>query len=338
MISIIVARDKTRVIGKSNDLPWNIPADMKHFREVTTGNVVVMGRATYESIGKALPNRKNVVITGKQDYKDEENLFFKNNYDEAIIFASHIAAEDNCDVYVIGGSSVYAEAINDPRVEELLITVINHEFDGDRYFPFTSPKDWELAEFKKYLPDPDDSKNHYELAFMRYSRRKSGEMAKDIFYYPSSRSAEQTKKMQDIESLGICPFCPEWFDWFHDSAFQKSDGSFNFEHWIVSPNDNPYKGTVRDILLISKIHTIKFSDLPVEAQSEFGLVISEIAKRFTLFNYAVGMRVGPASMVGGSVNHLHAHLKVGDVYDESHKPIKFKMSNKPQANKPPESY
>ena len=335
MISIIVARDKARVIGKSNDLPWNIPADMKHFRELTTGNVVVMGRATYESIGRALPNRKNVVITGKLDFQDEENLFFVNNYDEAIVFASQIASEDNCDVYVIGGSAVYAEAINDPRVERLVVTLINNEFDGDRFFPFTSPKDWELVEFEKHIPSNSNDQDLYELAFMRYSRRKGANNPDSIFYYPSSRSAEQTKKMQDIESLGICPFCSEWLEWFHDSPI---DTNFEFEHWVVTPNDNPYEGSVSDLLVISKQHTIKFSDLEKEAQAEFGLVIAEIASKYTLFNYALGMRVGPASMVGGSVNHLHAHIKVGDVYNDSHKPIKFKMSNKPQENKPPESY
>ena len=335
MISIIVARDKQRVIGKSGDLPWNIPADMKHFREVTNGNVVIMGRGPYESIGKPLPNRKNIVITGKENLEDEADLFFRNNYEEAIILASQLASENDCKIYVIGGASVYAEAIMDPKVDELLVTLINHEFDGDRFFPYTSPEDWELAEVNWHRPSNDDENDSFELAFMRFLRRKPGTNPESIFYYPSSRSAEQTKKMQDIESAGICPFCPEWLEWFHDSPIDKK---FNFNHWVVTPNDNPYEGTVCDLLIISKHHTVKFSDLPESAQSEFGLVIAKIAETYTLFNYAVGMRVGPASMVGGSVNHLHAHIKVGDVYSDSHKSIKFKMSNKPQENKPPETY
>jgi dihydrofolate reductase len=335
MISIIVARDKARIIGKSDGLPWDIPEDMNHFKQTTTGNVVVMGRVTYESIGRALPNRKNIVITGKENLQDEDGLFFRNNYAEAMMLAGQIAAEDDCNIYIIGGTTVYAEAIADPKVDELLVTLINEYFDGDRHFPFTSPNDWELVEFTKNKPLSPEDISGYELAFMRYRRRNGPKNTENIFYYPSSRSVEQTKKMQDIESLGICPFCPEWLDWFHDS---KIDSELDFNHWVVTPNDNPYPGSVRDLLIISKAHTIKFSDLEKDAQEEFGRVVAAIASKYTLFNYAVAMRVGPASLVGGSVNHLHAHLKVGDVYSEDHKPIKFKMSNRPQENKPPESY
>jgi dihydrofolate reductase len=332
MISIIVARDKQRVIGKSGDLPWNIPADLRRFKEITSGNVVVMGRGTYESIGRPLPNRTNIVITGKESLKDSENLFFRNNYEDAIILATQIASEENCKIYVIGGSSVYAEAISDPKVDELLVTLINHEFEGDRFFPFTSPSDWELLEVEKNDTNTPDS---YELAFLRYKRREKGTVPESIFYYPSSRSAEQTKKMQDIESVGICPFCPEWLPWYHETPI---DTDLQFNHWVVTHNDNPYEGTVLDMLLISKQHTIHFSKLCDEAKAEFGIVIASIAEKYKLFNYAVGMRVGPVSMVSGSVNHLHSHIKVGDVYNDEHEPIKFKMSNKPQENKPPETY
>ena len=332
MISIIVARDKQRVIGKSGDLPWNIPADMKRFKQITTGHVVVMGRATYESIGKPLPNRINVVITGKENLEDSENLYYRNNYEDAIVLALELANRDSCKVFVIGGSSVYAEAISDPKVEELYVTLINHDFEGDRYFPFTSPKDWELVETERL--DAQDS-NSYDLAFLRYKRRKKGNVVESVFYYPSSRSASQTKKMQDIESVGICPFCTEWLEWYHDAPV---DNKLQFEYWVVTSNDNPYKGTVIDLLIISKEHTVHFSRLSEAAQSEYGIVIAAVADKYKLFNYAVGMRVGPVSMVGGSVNHLHAHIKVGDVYSPNHSPIKFSMSNKPRQNKPPETY
>ncbi len=160
IISLIAAMGKNRVIGKNNSLPWNLPADMKHFRELTTNKPVIMGRKTFESIGKPLPNRTNIVITRDQDYK-AENCIVVRSADDALK-----AAENNEEVMVIGGSQIYKEFL--PRANRMYLTLIEEDFDGDAFFPEYKVEEWEETAYEEH---ERDSKNQYNYTFLTLERK-----------------------------------------------------------------------------------------------------------------------------------------------------------------------
>ena len=136
MLSIIVAKSKNNVIGNNNKLPWNISEDMKRFKELTTGNVVIMGRKTYESLPeqfRPLPNRLNIVITRNPDFRSEGVLFF-DDLQKAIL-----KTEKNKEIFIIGYGEIYKEGMK--FADRLYITEVDGEFEGDTYFPEIS-SDW----------------------------------------------------------------------------------------------------------------------------------------------------------------------------------------------------
>lgn len=125
MIALIVAYDKNRVIGKNGKIPWKIEGEQKRFRELTTGNTVIMGRKTYEEIGKPLPNRKTIVIS-KTEVFEGENCRTVKSLDEAFEIAKG-------DIFISGGAVLYKEAL--PLCDKLYITEIDASFEGDAFFP-----------------------------------------------------------------------------------------------------------------------------------------------------------------------------------------------------------
>ena len=149
MISIIVACSENNVIGKDNKLLWKQSADLKRFKEITSGKSVIMGRKTYDSIGKPLPNRRNIVITRQNIHIPGVEIF---NSMENII------TED--ETFVIGGGEIYKESII--FADKIYLTKIHTELDGDSYFPFLG-KEWiiESEEFHK-----KDEKNQYDYSFI----------------------------------------------------------------------------------------------------------------------------------------------------------------------------
>lgn len=126
MIAVIVAHDKGRVIGKNGMIPWNIEGEKSRFRELTTGNVVIMGRRTYDEIGKPLPNRETIVISNTCNY-DGPACRTAKSLTEALEMAG------DKDIYIAGGQRLYEEAL--PLADRLYITEIDAEFEGDTYFP-----------------------------------------------------------------------------------------------------------------------------------------------------------------------------------------------------------
>ena len=126
MIALIVAFAKDQVIGNKGCIPWKIKGEQKRFKELTTGNVVIMGRRSYEEIGKPLPNRSTIVISSTKNY-DGENCMTAKSVAEAIEMAGER------DIYISGGARVYEEAL--PLVEKMYITEVDLEVEGDTYFP-----------------------------------------------------------------------------------------------------------------------------------------------------------------------------------------------------------
>ncbi len=128
-ISIIAAVAANRVIGNKNELIWHLPEDLKRFKNLTTGHPIIMGRKTFESIGRPLPGRENIVITSQEDYQPE-GVTVVHSLMEALILAPELDSEE---VFVIGGGRVYAEALG--FADRLYLTVLDQEFEGDTIFP-----------------------------------------------------------------------------------------------------------------------------------------------------------------------------------------------------------
>jgi dihydrofolate reductase len=153
-ISIIVAADENGVIGKGNQLPWRLAADMKHFRELTMGKPVVMGRKTHESIGKALPGRHNIVITRNRDLVID-GCTVVASLDDAID-----AAGDVDEVMIIGGAEVYRESLG--LANRIYLTRVHSAVEGDARFPEIDYDEWVETSIESHAPD---ERNEYPYSF-----------------------------------------------------------------------------------------------------------------------------------------------------------------------------
>lgn len=161
-ISLIWAMDENRLIGKGNALPWHLPADMQWFRQQTMGKPILMGRKTFESIGKPLPGRVNIVLTRQQ------GVTIKGCHVVNTIAEAQAALPDTKEIMVIGGSEIYAQTL--PVAKKLYYTQIHHTFEGDAWFPELDIQHWEMIHKEIH---PADEKNAYDLTFMIMSRKDS---------------------------------------------------------------------------------------------------------------------------------------------------------------------
>ena len=158
---MIVAHANNRIIGKDNDMPWHLPADLAYFKKTTLGKPVVMGRKTYESIGRPLPGRKNIVISRDENYK-ADGITAVTSVEQALKQAGDVE-----EVMVIGGGAIYQHCL--PAAERLYVTHINAEIEGDTQFPeYDIENDWVLIKSEKHSAD---EKNAYELDFCLYQRK-----------------------------------------------------------------------------------------------------------------------------------------------------------------------
>jgi dihydrofolate reductase len=155
MISLIVAYDKNRGIGKDNQLVWRQSADLKRFKEITSGKTVVMGRKTFESIGKPLPNRNNIVLT-----KTRSQI-------PGVILISDIEQITEEEYFVIGGSEIYKLFID--YVDEIYATLIDCEIDADSWFPQIDMDNWNIQNQEFYKKD---EKNQHDYTFIKFVRKK----------------------------------------------------------------------------------------------------------------------------------------------------------------------
>lgn len=158
MLSAIVATANKDVIGKTGGIPWYLPADLRHFKEITMGRPIIMGRVTHESIGRALPGRRNIVITRKPDYRADDCEVVAS-LEEAINLAGD-------DAFIIGGESIYQQAL--PKVGRLYITKIEADIAGDKFFNY-DPGEWQQLSSEKHQPD---EKNPYAYEFLILERKK----------------------------------------------------------------------------------------------------------------------------------------------------------------------
>lgn len=163
MIAHIVAAAKNNVIGKDNGLPWDIPEDMKWFRERTKGRALIMGRKTFESVGHPLPKRLNVVITRQSDYKVPDGVIVKASLEEAIEYCRPLIDQYHNELFIIGGGEVYKQSLK--YVDTVYLTRIHEDVEGDATYPEIPENEFELVEQK----DRSEPVNYSFLTYQRNS-------------------------------------------------------------------------------------------------------------------------------------------------------------------------
>lgn len=156
---MIVAVDEARAIGKNNQLLWFIPADLKRFKEITTGHAVIMGENTYRSIGKPLPNRTNVVVTLNRDFHPEGCLV-AYSLDHALRVARQHETEE---IFIIGGASIYAQFL--PMTERLYLTLVHGKHEADTFFP-------DYSAFSKIISQEEGENDQYRYTYYILEREK----------------------------------------------------------------------------------------------------------------------------------------------------------------------
>jgi dihydrofolate reductase len=159
MISLIVAMGRNRVIGRDNNLIWHLPADLKHFKETTMGSPLIMGRKTFESMGKALPGRTNVVVTRKPGFI-APGCLVAGSLEQALELVS-----GEPEIFIAGGGEIYRQSMH--LADRMYITIIDHDFDGDTFFPEFPDEEWVIAEERRHGPD---ERNKYPMLFRTYDR------------------------------------------------------------------------------------------------------------------------------------------------------------------------
>lgn len=155
-LSLIAAMDKNQLIGNNNQLPWHLSADLKYFKKTTMGKPVLMGRKTFFSIGKPLLGRQNIVLTRDQSFVTNHEVDVVHSLAEALAIANK-----NEEIMVIGGAEIFTACL--PFAKRLYLTVIQHEFVGDTYFPDFSLKEWHPISSEHYQPD---EMNQYPYSFI----------------------------------------------------------------------------------------------------------------------------------------------------------------------------
>lgn len=162
ILSLLVAASENNVIGKDNQLPWHLPNDLKYFKNQTWGMPILMGRKTFESIGKPLQGRKSIVITRNQNWQ-HQNVDAVHSIDEAIEKAKAYGAKE---VFVIGGAEIFHSAFTE--ADRIYLTRVHHNFDGDAFFPNVSADDWNLMQSRFCAAD---EKNAYAHTFQVWERK-----------------------------------------------------------------------------------------------------------------------------------------------------------------------
>lgn len=159
-IAAIVAISENAVMGKNNQLPWHLPADLQHFKKITMGKPILMGRKTFDSIGRVLPGRCNVIITRDEAFQ-APGCVVATSIDTALASVSY------CDeIFVIGGAALFQQML--PMVDRLYLTIIHHEFDGDTFFPDINLAEWQETEREDHLPD---EVNRYSYSFITLEKK-----------------------------------------------------------------------------------------------------------------------------------------------------------------------
>jgi dihydrofolate reductase len=158
---MILAKSENNVIGKDHDMPWHLPAELRRFMRITTGHTMIMGRKTYETFAKPLPNRRHIVITRQPDYQAPEGVEVTHSLDEALALC-----QNDEQVFVIGGAEIYRQAY--AHCDELYLTIVHASFEGDTHLNIINLADWQLVEQE---PFQADERNAHAYTCYLYQRK-----------------------------------------------------------------------------------------------------------------------------------------------------------------------
>ena len=162
MLSIIVAKAKNNIIGKNNKMIWHLPEDLKHFKNLTTGHTIIMGRKTFESLGKPLSNRKHIIFSQNPDFKvNDENVEVVHS-----LLQIQDLIEGKEEAVVIGGAMIYNFLM--PDVKKMYVTEIEKDFEGDTFFPIIDSEIWKEVSREKGIKDENNNLDYY---FVTYERK-----------------------------------------------------------------------------------------------------------------------------------------------------------------------
>lgn len=159
---LIAAKAKNNVIGKDNQLIWKLSADLKRFKNLTSGHYILMGRKTYESLGKPLPNRTHIIVSRNPGFSVAEGHYVFSSVEEAFIYCNKIGVDN---LFIIGGGQIYRDTIN--LCDKLEITEVEAEPEGDTFFPEIDCEIWTETERESF---PADEKNEYPFSFVTYEK------------------------------------------------------------------------------------------------------------------------------------------------------------------------
>lgn len=159
-ITLVVAAAENNAIGKDNQMPWHLPNDFKYFKKSTLGHSIVMGRKTFDSIGKPLPERRNIILTRDQHYNNPE-VDVANGIQEVLTYC-----RDEREIFIIGGADIFKQAL--PLAQKVLLTRVHAEIAGDTFFPELPPSDWTLVSQDRHSKD---EKHAYDYTFEVWERK-----------------------------------------------------------------------------------------------------------------------------------------------------------------------
>ena len=158
IVSQIAAMSENHVIGKDNQLLWHMPNDLKHFKNTTSGHTVIMGRKTFDSVGRPLPKRRNIIIT--RQHITIEGCEVVNSIEAALALCA-----DEDEVFIVGGAEIYKQSLH--LTDRVYLTIIHHQFDGDSFFPEINQNEWKEVSHENH---PADDKNAFPYSFVTYER------------------------------------------------------------------------------------------------------------------------------------------------------------------------
>ncbi len=165
-VSLVAAAAENGVIGRGNALPWHLPADLRRFKSLTLGHHLILGRKTWEAVGKPLPGRHTIVVTRRTDYPLPDGVERAASLDEALARAAEGGEEE---AFVGGGGEIFSASLL--RADRIYLTRIHHRFDGDAFFPEVDEAQWRLASREDHAAD---ARNPYAFSFLTYEKRASG--------------------------------------------------------------------------------------------------------------------------------------------------------------------
>ncbi|MEX0603639.1 MAG: dihydrofolate reductase [Marinobacter sp.] len=167
--ALIVAMSRNRVIGRNNALPWYLPEDLRYFKQATMGKPIIMGRKTWDSIGRPLPGRLNIVVTRDRDWQPPAGAVRDTSLEQAFVRATAQAElEDGDEVMVIGGGQIFADVL--PQIDRMYVTEVHAEVEGDAYFPEVNWDEWEEIGREDFSASDN---NPYDYSFVIYQRLSS---------------------------------------------------------------------------------------------------------------------------------------------------------------------